>query len=39
MKKILLGSAQFGMNYGDDISLGDKFIHKEVEVKFSVITK
>lgn len=30
---------QFGMNYGDDISLGDKFIHKEVEVKFSVITK
>lgn len=30
---------KFGMNYGEDESLGDKFIHKEVEVKFNVVTK
>lgn len=37
--KLVFDRTDFGMNYGDDESLGDKFIHKEVEVEFDVVLK
>ena len=37
--KLVFDRTEFGMNYGDDTSLGDKFIHKEVEVEFNIVTK
>jgi polyisoprenoid-binding protein YceI len=37
--QLLFDRTKFGMNYGDDESLGDKFIHHEVEVGFKIYTK
>jgi polyisoprenoid-binding protein YceI len=37
--KLVFDRTKFGMNYGDDESLGDKFIHHEVELDFSIKVK
>jgi len=37
--EMVFDRTKFNMNYGDDVSLGDKFIHSEVEINFSIITK
>jgi polyisoprenoid-binding protein YceI len=37
--KLVFDRTKYGMNYGDDESLGDKFIHHEVEVDFKIYTK
>jgi polyisoprenoid-binding protein YceI len=37
--KLVFDRTKFNMNYGNDSSLGDKFIHKEVELEFSVKAK
>jgi polyisoprenoid-binding protein YceI len=37
--KLFFDRTKFGMNYGDDESLGDKFIHKDVEIDFKIFTK
>lgn len=37
--KLVFNRTKFGMNYGKDSSLGDKFIHHEVELEFSVKAK
>jgi polyisoprenoid-binding protein YceI len=37
--KVKFDRTKFNMNYGSDSSLGDKFIHSDVELEFSVKSK
>ncbi len=37
--KLIFDRTKFNMNYGSDSSLGDKFVHHEVELEFSVKAK
>lgn len=37
--KLVFDRTKYGMNYNNDSSLGDKFIHKEVELDFSIQLK
>jgi polyisoprenoid-binding protein YceI len=36
---LVFNRSKFNMNYGNDESLGDKFIHKDVELEFSIQSK